>query len=58
MITKNDVVEVQKEWSDGIINIGKAYKRNEDYSELTNKFIDKLYFTSFCTIFFYFFFNF
>tara|TARA_B100000945_G_C20264928_1_gene541117 strand:- start:224 stop:682 length:459 start_codon:yes stop_codon:yes gene_type:complete len=43
MITKNDVVEVQKEWSDGIINIGKAYIRNEDYSELTNKFIDKLY---------------
>ncbi len=35
---------IQKQWSSSIIEIGKAYKEEKNYRELTNKFLDKLYF--------------
>ena len=38
------VIFIQKQWSNSIIEIGKAYKEKKNYLELTNKFLDKLYF--------------
>ena len=37
------VILIQKQWSNSIIEIEKAYKE-KNYFELTNKFLDKLYF--------------
>ena len=38
------VIFVQKQWSKSIIEIGSAYKEKKNYLELTNKFLDELYF--------------
>ena len=38
------VIFIQKQWSNSIIEIGKAYKEKKNYLELTNKLLDKLYF--------------
>ena len=38
------VIFIQKQWSNSIIEIGKAYKEKKNYFELTNQFLDKLYF--------------
>ena len=35
---------VQQEWANNIIAIGKAYLYKKDYVELTNKFIEDLYY--------------
>jgi hypothetical protein len=37
------VLNSQYQWSEYIVNIGKAYLNDEDYIELTNKFLDNLY---------------
>ena len=38
------IIIIQKQWANSIIEIGKAYLEKENYLELTNKFLDKLYF--------------
>ena len=40
---ENKVLEIQKEWANNIIKIGKAFLNDKDYIKLTNKFLDKLY---------------
>ena len=42
-ITKN-ILDIQNKWADGIVAIGKAYLRKKDYVNLTEKFIDELYY--------------
>ena len=37
------IIDVQKQWANGIIQIGKAYLDKRDYIYLTNQFLDKLY---------------
>ncbi len=37
------IIDIQKDWSNYIIQIGKAYIDNQDYINLTSKFLDKLY---------------
>ena len=38
------VLTIQKQWATSIIGIGKAFIDKKDYLDLTNKFLDKLYF--------------
>ena len=38
------IFNIQKQWANSIISIGKAFLDNKDYLDLTNKFLDKLYF--------------
>ena len=42
-ITKNEVLTAQKEWADGLINIGKAYTENKDYKKLAEGLVSDLY---------------
>ena len=37
------IVNAQKNWANGIINIGKYYLEKKDYIALTEKFIEELY---------------
>ncbi|NRA45473.1 MAG: hypothetical protein HRU09_11015 [Oligoflexales bacterium] len=43
LLTKEKVIEVQKKWADGIVMIGLAFTRNQDYLEVAKKLIDELY---------------
>ena len=40
---KKKIDEIQTEWAQTIINIGKAYLDNKDYVTMTEKFIKELY---------------
>ena len=31
MITETEILNFQKEWADGIINIGRSYNNGDDY---------------------------
>ena len=42
-ITHAEIHEVQKEWGDGIVAIGKAYSKKLDYKGLAAKHVDTLY---------------
>ena len=33
MITKEEVLSEQKQWSDGLLNIGKLYSESADYKQ-------------------------
>ena len=37
------VINIQDQWANSIINIGKAFLDKKDYLDLTNNFLDKLY---------------
>ena len=38
------IVDIQTQWADGIVEIGKAYLDKKDYVKLAEKFIDNLYY--------------
>ena len=38
------ILDIQKQWADGIVEIGKAYLDKKDYIKLAEKFIDNLYY--------------
>ena len=38
------VLIIQKEWANSIISIGKAFLNKQDYLDITDKFLDRLYF--------------
>ena len=42
-ITKSDVIEAQKAWGEGIVNIGLAYTKKQNYTNIANKLVDELY---------------
>ncbi len=43
MITKQEVIEAQQAWSDGLIRIGKVFGDNGDYLAAARQHIDTLY---------------
>jgi len=43
MLTKKDIRKAQKQWGDGIIEIGKAYTSKQDYKKLAEEFVDRHY---------------
>lgn len=52
MIKEEQVLNFQKEWGDGIINIGKTFLNNGDYVNEAKLFINKLYAYSFESVLF------
>ncbi len=42
-ISKQEVLDVQKVWGDGIVRIGKVFSENGDYTSEAEKHIDELY---------------
>lgn len=43
MITKEDVVSIQKKWSDGLLEIVNQHQNNLDFTSCASEFIDRLY---------------
>jgi hypothetical protein len=43
MITKEDVLEAQKNWADAIVHVGKTYLEGADYVAVAHDLIDRLY---------------
>jgi len=43
MMTKEDIINAQKEWSEGIIKMGKLSKDRSSLELFVNEFLDKLY---------------
>ena len=43
MILEEDVLKIQKAWSDGLLKIVDKYHKNLDYIGETNEFIDSMY---------------
>tara|TARA_Y100000746_G_scaffold231692_1_gene246246 strand:- start:1162 stop:1620 length:459 start_codon:yes stop_codon:yes gene_type:complete len=43
MITKEDVVSIQKKWSDGLLEIVNQHQNNLDFISCASEFIDRLY---------------
>jgi len=43
MILEEDVLKIQKAWSDGLLKIVDKYHKNLDYIGETNEFIDSIY---------------
>ena len=43
MITKEEVLSKQKQWSDGLLNIGKLYSESADYKQASLNYLSKLY---------------
>ena len=43
MITKEDVLSAQKQWSDGLLNIGKLYAEDADYKQIATNYLSDLY---------------
>ena len=46
------IVDIQKQWADCIVAIGKAYLDKKDYVNITEKFIDDLYYFQYGKILF------
>ena len=42
-ITKELVMKIQKKWGDGIVKIGVAFLKKQDYAAVANEHIDNLY---------------
>lgn len=42
-LTKKKIRETQKAWGDGIIAIGQAFVKNEDYKAMAARFVEKYY---------------
>ena len=46
MITKEEVLSEQKQWSDGLLNIGKLFSESADYKQAVIKlFIEIIWFS-------------
>ena len=43
MITKEDVLSIQKKWSDGLLEIVNQHQNNLDFTSCASEFIDRLY---------------
>lgn len=43
MITKEDVLEAQKNWADAIVYVGQTYLEGADYVAVAHDLIDRLY---------------
>ena len=43
MITKEDVLSIQKKWSNGLLEIVNQHQNNLDFSSCASEFIDRLY---------------
>ena len=43
MITKEDVISVQKKWSNGLLEIVNKHQNNLDFISCASEFIDRLY---------------
>ena len=43
MITKEDVLSIQKKWSDGLLDIVNQHQNNLDFTSCASEFIDRLY---------------
>lgn len=43
MITKEDVVSIQKKWSNGLLEIVNQHQNNLDFTSCASEFIDRLY---------------
>ena len=43
MITKEEVLSVQKQWSSGLLNIGKLYSESADYKQAAVNYLSELY---------------
>ena len=43
MITKEEVLDVQRQWSDGLLKIVEKHRNNEDFKSEASAFIDKIY---------------
>ena len=43
MITKEEVLDVQKQWSGGLLKIVEKHQNNEDFTSEASGFIDELY---------------
>ena len=43
MITKEQVLEVQNNWGNGVVNIGKLKHERHNCEKFTNEFLDSLY---------------
>ena len=41
-ITKSDVIEAQKAWGEGIVNIGLAYTKKQNYTNIAQTHINKV----------------
>ena len=42
-ITKQEILQAQKEWSNGLVAIGKAYTAGKDYQQTARDLINTLY---------------
>lgn len=42
-ITKQEIIQAQKAWGDGLVSIGKAYTDKKDYKKVATKLINDLY---------------
>ena len=43
MITKEEVLSMQKQWSVGLLNIGKLYSESADYKQAAVNYLSELY---------------
>tara|TARA_B110000444_G_C18538790_1_gene454695 strand:+ start:41 stop:502 length:462 start_codon:yes stop_codon:yes gene_type:complete len=43
MITKEEVLSEQKQWSDGLLNIGRLYSESADYKQVAANYLSELY---------------
>ena len=43
MITKEDVLSIQKKWSNGLLEIVNKHQNNLDFTSCASEFIDRLY---------------
>ena len=43
MITKEDVLSIQKKWSNGLLEIVNQHQNNLDFTSCASEFIDRLY---------------
>ena len=43
MIIKEEVLNAQKKWSDGLLNIGKLYIDDGDYKQIAANYLSELY---------------
>ena len=43
MITKNQVLEVQQKWGNGVVKIGSLKENRSECESFTNKFLDDRY---------------
>jgi hypothetical protein len=51
-INRNEVIQAQKAWGDGIVAIGKAFSEGRDYVQRAREHIGQLYAYDVCTVLF------